>query len=388
MAEIQDAGQAKIAALEGMRGMAILLVLMVHYAVAWTILFPQAAHDTTSTGLMADIIFSLGNSGVDLFMALSGYLIYDHLMTRPQPFITYFGRRVRRIFPAYLAVLSVYVVLMLMTPSKSKLPLEPIDAIIYIIECALLIPAFFGKDPIVGISWSLTFEILFYLLLPLLIFTTGQRRRGWLARVVILCCVGGLIALVAQIVGGQSGQERFIMFVGGMLAREALVRCSYKFPRPILVESLALLTLMVALAYMAYWRGPEPFVYPLFPQAFHRSLILCIAFSAMLAGSLGVHGICRRVFEFTPLRLLGEVSFSFYLVHNLAMRITIGAVAPCVTPGMADTFYWLAMPFAFILCLIPGLLLYVLIERPISLRRPIMFRLQKPRKTNRNEVAA
>src|ERR1700744_1963660 len=108
MPTINNDTRPKIASLEGLRGVAVGLVFMVHYAVAWTLVFPQAANDSTATGVAADIAFSLGNAGVDLFMALSGYLIYDHLASRPQRFTGYLGRRMRRIFPAYLVVLAIY----------------------------------------------------------------------------------------------------------------------------------------------------------------------------------------------------------------------------------------------------------------------------------------
>jgi peptidoglycan/LPS O-acetylase OafA/YrhL len=373
VAQTKEGEQATIPALDGVRGVAILLVFTVHYAVAWTMLFPAAANDANATGLFADMAFSLGNAGVDLFMALSGYLIYDHLMRKPQGFAPYFRRRARRIFPPYLVVLAIYVGLMLLDPAKSKLPAQFAGAVIYIVECALLIPGFFGRPPIVGIAWSLTYEMLFYLLLPLLIFTTGLRRRGFFTRLTCLLLVATGLLLFAYHV---QFHERTVMFISGMVVREVLVRCRYALPRPRLTEGVAIAGVCVAVGYMALWRGPMPFTNVEFPQSFWRALVLATAFPAMIATSLGVNGIFRAVFEFRPFRRLGEVSYSFYLLHNLTMRVALAWLIPHVTPAMAGGFYFLAMPMAFLVCLVPGLVLYALIERPFSLRRPVGFDLR------------
>jgi len=385
MMDVHATGRPKIASLDGMRGLAVLLVLLVHYSVAWTLLFPQAANEATFTRLMADVAFSLGNAGVDLFMVMSGYLIYDHLMIRPQPFPVYFGRRVRRIFPTYLVVLAIYVVLMLIQPEKSKLPHDPIEAIIYIIQCALLIPIFFGKEPIVGIAWSLTYEILFYLALPLLIYVTGMRYRNWSTRIAILASIAVLISCITY---AAEAHERIIMFVGGMLARESLVRRSYRFSRPRLMEGAALLIFVISIGFIAYWRGPSSFVYPEYPEALGRSYLLFIGFSTLLLATLGTDGICRRIFEWVPLGLIGEISFSFYLTHNLTMRIVIGFLLPHVSSSIAEMFFWLALPFTFVLCLIPGLAIYMLVELPLSLQRPTMISFKKQKKAEGDNIPA
>jgi exopolysaccharide production protein ExoZ len=384
MPQILGTAKPKIASLEGLRGLAIALVFMVHYAVAWTMIFPHAADDSTFTGLFADMAFSVGNSGVDLFMALSGYLIYDHLMLRPQTFAAYLGRRVRRIFPTYLVVLSIYVMLMLLDPAKSKLPTNAAAAMAYVTECALLIPSFFGHEPIVGIAWSLTYEIAFYLLLPLVILATGLRQRSWHIRVIILLCVAAVIVLATTSIGHH---ERVIMFVGGMLAREILVRWRYAFPRPVLVEVSLLAVVILAVIYMALTRGPLAFTYPDPPQSIVRSLVLTVAFPAVLIASLGVHGVCRRLFEFQPLRLFGEFSYSFYLVHNLTIRIGLPLVMAHVSSGIPSRFYWLAMPATFAVCAVAGLGLYAVIERPLSLRQPVLSPILNVIRSMRRDIA-
>ncbi len=366
MEDTQSGAQPKIPSLDGVRGLAIALVFFVHYSVAWTMLFPAAANDATLTGVIADAAFSVGNAGVDLFICLSGYLIYDHLMRKPQRLRTYLARRARRIFPPYLVVLCIYVLLMLIDPRKSKLPANPLHAVAYILECALLIPNFFGHEPIVGIAWSLTYEMLFYLVLPLMIFAGRLRSRSPMTRTAMLL---GLSALVLAITWRVQFYERIVMFAGGMIARDTLVYWKYRLPRPRIVEVLACAAVALALGYMAAFRGAVPFTNPVFPQTYHRAVFLFVGFSSILAVTLGTKGVLRRIFEFAPLRRLGEVSYSFYLLHNLVMRIALGFLMPRVAVGIATPAFWLAMPIAFALCLGSGLIFFCAVEFPFSVRR-------------------
>jgi peptidoglycan/LPS O-acetylase OafA/YrhL len=365
--ESNAGAQPKIAALDGVRGLAILLVFVVHYSVAWTMLFPAAANDASFTGFIADAAFSIGNAGVDLFICLSGYLIYDHLMRKPQRLSIYLSRRARRIFPPYLIVLAIYVVLMLLDPGKSKLPDNPLAAVAYIAECALLVPNFFGHEPIVGIAWSLTYEMLFYLLLPLLIFAGRLRMRTTPTRIIILL---GVATIILAVTWRVQSYERIIMFVGGMLARDILVQWHYCFPKPRVLEALACAAAALALGYMASVRGAVPFTNPVFPETLYRAILLFVGFSTALAATLGVRGVLRQTFEFLPLRLLGEVSYSFYLLHNLVMRVALGFLIPRVPGGLATPAFWLAVPVVFAVCLLLGLMLFFAVELPISLRRP------------------
>ncbi|WP_153067260.1 acyltransferase family protein, partial [Steroidobacter cummioxidans] len=86
--------------MEGLRGLAVLLVFLVHYE---SLLEPWIAADA-SLGVVAGALRIIGNSGVDLFFVLSGYLIYGSLLTRQQSFLHFFTRRLQRIYPAFTAV--------------------------------------------------------------------------------------------------------------------------------------------------------------------------------------------------------------------------------------------------------------------------------------------
>src|SRR5579863_2380246 len=83
---------SRISELDGLRGMAILLVVLYHY-LSWT-------HGTRMPWLKG--IFAIGWSGVDLFFVLSGFLIGGILLDAresPNYFKTFYARRALRILP-------------------------------------------------------------------------------------------------------------------------------------------------------------------------------------------------------------------------------------------------------------------------------------------------
>ena len=104
--------------MEGLRGLAIFLVFLVHYV---TLMEPWIVTQSTLRSI-ATALHTIGNTGVDLFFVLSGYLIYGSLITRPQRFGRFMARRIERIYPTFAVVFVIYVGLSFLLPAQSKIP--------------------------------------------------------------------------------------------------------------------------------------------------------------------------------------------------------------------------------------------------------------------------
>jgi peptidoglycan/LPS O-acetylase OafA/YrhL len=99
-----SADGAHVAALDGLRGLAILFVMAYHYIAPFS--FAADSGVTRKISTIASCLWS----GVDVFFVLSGFLITGILLRakdRPRYFTTFYMRRVLRIFPLYYGALVV-----------------------------------------------------------------------------------------------------------------------------------------------------------------------------------------------------------------------------------------------------------------------------------------
>ncbi len=176
----------RIPELDGLRGLAILLVLFYHYF--------------ASSNLLPDYLSALGRlswSGVDLFFVLSGFLLGGILLeakTSPNYFKTFYVRRAYRILPAYFLTLIVFWVIgvsIKVTDANVAFHWLFSGAFPWYFYLTLtqnfamtlrgdLGPAWMGA------TWSLAIEEQFYLTLPLIIRYVSRRRLPYVLGAIIV----------------------------------------------------------------------------------------------------------------------------------------------------------------------------------------------------------
>lgn len=177
----------RISGLDGLRGTAILLVLLFHFGLAFR---PGNAAEK-----YLSLLLPLGSSGVDLFFVLSGFLITGILLrtkSSPDYFRSFYGRRIIRIFPLYYLLLGA---MFWIVPS-----LWPVDVAgqpWYWLFLSNWKSAYGAEVFGLSASWSLAVEEQFYLAWPLIIFFTPTKHLR------ILC--------VAMIVGAPLLRLPFAM---------------------------------------------------------------------------------------------------------------------------------------------------------------------------------
>lgn len=337
--------------MEGLRGVAVLLVFGVHFSghvELWI-------RDHFWLDQIAAAWWTIGHSGVDLFFVLSGYLIYGSLIEREQTFLPYFRRRLQRIYPTFLAVLALYIVLSIIFPHESKIPSGTIPALRYLAFNALLLPGIIAVDPMITVAWSLSYEVFFYLLIPLAVAGLGLRGRSRSIRVMLFF---GTAAGLASYTALYGGHIRLVMFLGGMLLFEAIRA------RPSLAPSswIALVAVAAALAVQLLPLGGSA-GYTL------KILTLFIAFPLLCATAFARPGAgIGRGLSFTPLRWLGNMSYSYYLIHGVTLKGFSLLVAPYLPrEGVGVPGFMLLMMLGMLATLLTSSVLYVNVERRYSL---------------------
>jgi peptidoglycan/LPS O-acetylase OafA/YrhL len=359
---------AHIPALDGTRGLAILLVLLVHFGVGAGF----AGRVSAPWGSALERAFYVGWSGVDLFFVLSGFLITSILLAskaQPRYFGRFYGRRALRIFPLYYVglVLGLLVVPAVWPGEVNKLLGESLRGQAWFWTYTLNVGYALGWLSGVGVLgqfWTLTIEEQFYLAWPAIVKVSTERA---LVAVCIVMAVGALCLRVLWLSqgwpGGWQGAYRFTLTRVDALAIGAVVAVLVRDPawRARLDRwtpaGLALgLAAVGALAVTV-----RPF-YPNSPVVVtfgHTLLALTFGWLIVLAsGSRSPRWLRMR-----GLRVLGKFSYGIYVWHWPLQQVMLLYHAERFLPV---TFLATGLLGSFAL----GWLSYVLIERPfLKLKR-------------------
>ena len=344
-------GGHNVRPMEGLRGFAVFLVFLVHFV---TLLKPWIVGNSALLTLTS-ALHNIGNSGVDLFFVLSGYLIYGTLISRPQRFTSFISKRLKRIYPAFLVVFVAYIALSFAFPAENKIPIHAFDGIIYLVQNVLLLPGLFPIEPLITVAWSLSYEMFYYLTIPLLITLFRMRDRSIIWRVSFFSILAAITAIYCALYGGH---VRLVMFVSGILLYEALNSRSIPTPHSILGLTALVFGVLANLLPLAGSIGFTLKISILFVAFF----MLCLTCFRDPAGWL------PSVFSWTPMRWLGNMSYSYYLLHGLALKagfLAIAVALPIANHGFL--FSCALLPAMFGLTLIPTAVLFLAVERPFSL---------------------
>ena len=388
--------EARNPRLDGLRGLAILLVMLyhtTHYGLA------RSVADRALT-----VVPSIGWSGVDLFFVLSGYLITGILLGAKDSeayYRAFYARRVLRIFPLYYATLVFF---LLIVP---RLPLfEPIDyfwnpgssreQIWYWLYLSNVQTALTGAwhHQTLDITWSLAIEEHFYLVWPFVVRRAGERR-------LLQICAGTIVAAlalrVALVVAGASPLAAYTLTPCRLdtLATGAAIAILARRPGGLTallrIARVALPAALVAFVAIQTWvRLSQPVVSgyeAVTRQALGSSgdplmqtigfTLLCAIYGALLVRVLAAPtgAPFARVFEVGWLRSFGQYSYAMYLFHFFVGILAVNVFTPGNHPGWfipaQIAFWFLAIGVTWLLARASWFLLE---ERALRLKRRFPYR--------------
>jgi exopolysaccharide production protein ExoZ len=358
-----SSSSARVPAMEGIRGAAVTLVFFVHYFQ----LFAKPMADCATRRILS-WAGAAGFSGVDLFFLLSGYLIYSVVRAEKRSLTHFFVRRGKRIYPTFLIVLFLYLVVLLLT-EQEKLPHETGAAVIYLLQNVLLLPGLFSIPPLITVAWSLSYEIFYYAALPAVYrlfrmkrWSNPLARSGFffgLAAIYFWCCVRWPDVAIPRLSLQPFQHIRLTMFVSGILCYEALASPAVKKwigGRFEVVATAAGLGAVVAIPAMEE-RVP----------AYIQAAMLFFAYGLLMICCLGrPQGRLARTFSWTPLRWLGNMSYSYYLIHAFVLHGCVAVLARLIRPWRTESVIWAALPFCFLATWAGASILFALVEKPLS----------------------
>jgi peptidoglycan/LPS O-acetylase OafA/YrhL len=289
---------------EGIRGLAVLLVVLFHAGLA---------------GVVGGFV------GVDVFFVISGFLITGLLLrevdrTGRIGLLHFYARRARRLLPAAIVVLVATLVVALNVVAPLDRPEVGLDGAAAALSIGNIRFALAAGDYFSSVStpspflhfWSLAVEEQFYLVWPALILMVARgaraRRRVVVALVVVVAVSLAANLIVTDVAANWAfyslPTRAWELGLGGLLAAGSVALA--RVPGPIVGIAGWLGLAAIAIATLTFDSSlPYPGAAALLPVA---------GTVALIAGGSRAFGP-GRLLSVMPLRFLGRISYSLYLVH-------------------------------------------------------------------------
>jgi peptidoglycan/LPS O-acetylase OafA/YrhL len=304
--------------LDGVRGLAILLVLFIHLGV----MIPETRLERiVFTGM------SMGWIGVELFFVLSGMLITGILLDTRQDahhFRNFYVRRVLRIFPLYYALLifSFYILPHFPHPKLANFSRVDGDEIWYWLFLSNFNMAAAGgpRHGIMDVTWSLAIEEQFYVVWPLGVYLLGLKRLA------VLCLALIATSITLRLAMHFLGYPAITLYVLTPLRLDglcvgALVAVVLRWPGLtrcglMRIASATLVSGGLATACVMLVSSGLPWDGAVVQTAGFATLALMFGGVVMRTVlNAGTESILDRVMRWPFLKTLGVLSFALYLLH-------------------------------------------------------------------------
>ncbi len=347
-----------IPALDGMRGLACLVVVF-HHCFIWPMLFakgvinPEAFQKAYSREWIPVLVW-YGYSGVEFFFLLSGFCLLYPVFSHPEKSFgwrRYAGRRFRRIYPPYAGSLLAAMVLAWVGWSKivAHLPYatEPLSWGA-VIAAVTLTGAHYCLP-----FWSLVVEAQWYLVVPILAVLWKRSRPAMHGFTLLL---GGILLWLTQWASSLGSLALFLpLFWAGVCMAEIATMESDRIRRLLAGKGWWIL-LLAGVALICRFVQPPPVwaqtrfqIYPF--AVFYLGLLSAALFTPSGARWLSSRWLVR----------LGTFSYSLYLIHALVIYVAIAAFDHYGMRGKRELLLcFTALPA---LCIACGYLFYLCIEK-------------------------
>lgn len=315
------------------------------------------------------------DQAVSFFFILSGFILTYVYPTLPTRAIPHFLRaRIARVWPGHV---TAFLLLLLVAGAHAGRGdghgLGITLANLLLVQSWIPLKAsFFSYNTV---SWSISTELSFYLLFPLLIRNWEQ---NWHWKLPLALLVIGLTTLinVTHLPASSGLRETGLLYVNplgrvfeftlGMTAALWYGRLARRVPRSqtlgTIMEIGALIFVVTCMAYSGAWAaaaGNIPWIGAAGAFWLRETGCTCLAFAALITVMALGAGVVSRVLAWSPCVVLGEISFAVYLLHPVVLKAFTDharAFLSIPTP-LRYTTYWA-------ITLLAAHLVWALIETP------------------------
>ena len=294
----------------------------------------------------ADFAVALWASGVDVFFVISGFIMWTTTAGRDLTPTAFWRARLVRIVPLYWVALAVYWVVLAVGGARAPRPgLEAVLSSATFVP--YLDPGTRLVAPFLTPGWSLTHEMIFYALFGVALLARRPATRS----AIVAFALFGLVA--GRFVLGSQGPIAFrltsplgLEFLAGVVLAIGYARWGESRFAPRLGAVAAIL----AVGFVATVTAAHPSDWP-------RVVVFGVPATAVVLTALGFERV-RGFDRLHPLKLLGDASYSLYLVHEIFLEVAAPATSGLPTAARAVLL--------FVGSIVAGLLVHRFVERPLT----------------------
>lgn len=346
----------KYETIDGLRGF-LAISVFIHHSSIWYVYLHNQRWELPHDSLYSQ----LGQTSVAFFFMITSFLFVSKLLS-DKKFIwkDFYISRIFRLTPMYYVSLLVIIIIVFID-SQWRLDVSITDFLKSILKWLGF--TYFGVTPIngkdiliinAGIIWTLPYEWLFYFFLPILSLVISKKNRPSIiifSFSILMCAIfyvrNDLIIL------------HLCTFLGGMVAPFILKYTSIQSllnTNKIIKSLISILILICGIFILVADQ--------IFPYHYHiylRIIFITIIFTAITLGN-SFFGILRLSF----IKLLGEISYSTYLIHGIFIYITFHFILGFeVVKQLSVVYYWGVIFIITPIVVLFSYLGYTFIEKPM-----------------------
>ena len=366
--------------MDGLRGLAILLVMFYHYVYG-------GLDESSAAGRWVHAVFPLAWSGVDLFFVLSGFLLGGILLDARESgnyFRTFYIRRCCRILPLYFLWVGLVILLPRIfpqaTPSEwySAVFLREIPHFAHWEYFLFLQNFYVAKTSLFGsswlaVTWSLAVEEQFYLVLPFAIWVIPRRTLPVVLGALILLVPAGRVLLYLFrpdlflfVLLPCRADTLLLGVLCACLIKDEKARGWLEAGRERLL--LPFIVLLLGVGGLTAFAGRQGYA-----RLFNSFEMVSLGYSwlAMFYASLlllvvtAKTGLIRAVMLWPWLRHFGIIAYGMFLMHMAVNNLVHGLLFSTASVQFAHFVDLLATLLAFLLTWLLALISWHFLEKPI-----------------------
>lgn len=324
-----------IPTLNGWRAVAILLVIGAHSV-------PMLRNEGSRTSDIAASILSHGGIGVDIFFAISGYLICTLLLREKElsriDLLAFYIRRFFRIVPP----IAVYLMVLAILTATAVVSVRPKE----LLASLLFVRNYSDGSWYTGHFWSLAIEEHFYLFVPFVLSAFAWKESLRIAVAVVICCA--LIRFCEYLWLPLPNIEfrteaRIDAIMYGAITALLVFRNGSALKR--MANGAVVISLLGGVLLLCYFIPTMPF---------RRTIMAIVMPVPIIYTVLHPESLVGGILEFNLLQWIGKISYSLYIWQMLFL-----------VPGDRDMPLLQSFPVAFVLIFFAASASYFLIERPL-----------------------